>query len=238
MISILLPTRARPRFFNVAVASIAKTIESPYELLVYVDDDDESYKQFVIPECRHRTRHIIMHGSRLPPPKMINLMAAQATGDTLVPFCDDAIMRTPGWDQILYENLPEDGIYVAYPDDGYNHQCTFPIISKRWLDVIGHFMPPILDRWYSDEWLIDVAERIYTKRAMYFASILFDHIHPYAGKRKGDETFNHQFGDNGRYVKQDKATYEDNEDMRPKEAMLLRAAIGTYWRNRKPEGKA
>lgn len=143
-VSVLLPSRRRPVLLGGSVTSLATTAAHPerVEVLVAADPDDPGTQGFALPAP--------LAGYVLTAPRRwgrgwvheyYNWLAAQATGDWLLIFNDDAVMETPGWDSIISEQEP--GVVVV----GSNHSDhVFLAIPASWVRAAGQMSPtPDLD---------------------------------------------------------------------------------------------
>lgn len=152
--SLILNSRHRPQLLGHLLESINDTTSdlSQIEVLVSCDDDDiESYDfvgehkdlwpwakfEFIERERNLSTR--------------INRLANMAVGRYIFVLNDDVEILTDGWDKIAFEQLSimsDDIIYGRTKDNScdkeYHAQyASFPIISKKAVEVLGFFMPPI-----------------------------------------------------------------------------------------------
>jgi hypothetical protein len=133
-VSVLLPTRGRPKEFNRAVDSLLTTAENPdsIQILAYVDDDDPKKSEYPI---------TVIVGPRYGYPRLYeaigNYLIPRAKGDWLLLFNDDAHMMTKTWDTIAsrYDNT------VLCPQSPQNAHATginvFPFVPKKWVDLVG-----------------------------------------------------------------------------------------------------
>jgi len=110
--------------------------------MLAVDDDDretlEALESGPLPNMQ------LFVGPRLGYIKLhhyVNQLALQATGEWLFLWNDDALLETPGWDEVVAEYA---GQFVVL-NPGTNHtghpreNCIFPIVPKAWVDILGHF---------------------------------------------------------------------------------------------------
>ncbi len=149
MISVLMPSRGRPALCDAARKSARDLATDEIEILVYVDDDDPhrgKYKDVII-------------GPPLHSGKAIKHLSTLAKGDLMFFGCDDFVWKTPGWDKIFAEKMPEHGLSVLFPRDqkGANKSIT-PCFSKRWIEVTGLY-PDEFDHFGPDTWVIDTARK-------------------------------------------------------------------------------
>jgi glycosyltransferase involved in cell wall biosynthesis len=99
VVSVVLPTRGRARYLEVALDSLAsQELDEPWELLV-VDDGSEDDTTEVL--ARRGVRSLRFDAARgLNPARNEGVRAT--TGD-LVAFCDDDVHTPPGWLRALVE---------------------------------------------------------------------------------------------------------------------------------------
>ena len=186
MISLLLPTRGRPdnliRFYESAKA----TARDPFQVVVYIDNDDDSYANVDLPiECAH--------GPRIVLSEAWNECAKAARGSIFGHMGDDIIFRTDHWDVLIEDTFSRypDGIAFVHGRDGNesNRLYTFGthgFIHRNWVDTVGYFVPPYFSSDYNDTWLNDVANMI--NRHVYIPDIYTEHMHPAFGKAEMDQT--------------------------------------------------
>lgn len=149
-ISVLFPSRGRPESLIAAVNSLRHNASSPaaVEILVAADPDDPATVEaakvakawwWTAPE---RYGYARLH-------EYYNRLAAEAHGDWLLLWNDDATMLTQGWDQVIAAQDP------AILWLGANHApgaCMFPAWPKAWTDATGHVsLSPHNDTWL--QWL-------------------------------------------------------------------------------------
>lgn len=142
-VSIILPTRKRFQSLRRSIDSLLSTAtRADVEVLLAVDDDDletlERLKSEDIPGSK------VLVGPRLGYINLhlyVNQLCQEATGDWVVLWNDDALMRTQGWDEILEEYLGQ--MVVLNPATNHvNHpreNCIFPIVPKKMVELLGHF---------------------------------------------------------------------------------------------------
>lgn len=190
MISILCPTRGRPASILRLADSVADTAAGGYEIVLYVDDDDQPTRDLLagLPAPGSPIRPII--GPRTVLSRCWNTCAAVARGDILMHCGDDIVFRTPGWDRMVadaFEQYP-DRILFAHGRDGLRDQAlgTHGFLHRRWVATVGYFVPPYFSCDYNDTWLTEVADAIGRRR--YLPEVYTEHLHPDAGKAEWDVT--------------------------------------------------
>lgn len=196
MISILLPSRRRPR-------NIARFIDSLYqnarsgdllgsiEFLFYIDFCDE----LSVPELEYQKeeykdlvniRWIV--GERKPISNTYNdLLAIIDKPDILMITGDDIICRSEGWDLAIYEAFAKykDRLILVGGSDLFNDNLfTTFCLSKEFVDVTGFLMPDGM--WdYADTTIWDIFSRINRIEKI---NVIFEHMHVSAGKGPLDNT--------------------------------------------------
>jgi hypothetical protein len=69
----------------------------------------------------------------------INSLVLHSTGDWLWLWNDDAQCVTNGWDEVLLDYDHTKPICISPKTANQHWECLFPIISRKWTDVVGHF---------------------------------------------------------------------------------------------------
>src|SRR5215471_16863618 len=97
-ISVLVPTRGRPKQLSQFLDSLVRTIRNPsrVEILLVVDDDDDSYNNLAAPDCLNTRWLRCPAGQPMGSISQIGLKASQ--GRLLFALNDDVEAKTPGWD--------------------------------------------------------------------------------------------------------------------------------------------
>lgn len=170
-ISILLPTRGRTTQLLRSVDSLIDTADDPTRiqwLFGFDNDDLETYDWFQ----DHVLPKIITSGATYTcmgfEPigyeqlhKYVNSLAASALGDWFVFWNDDAVMKTSGWDT---EIVSHTGTFCLQAFDTHNKHpySIFPIVPKKWFDLIGHLsLHQLNDAWLSQiAWMLDIVKPI------------------------------------------------------------------------------
>lgn len=155
------------------------------EIVIYVDDDDNSYDDF---EATNLTK---IRGPRKTISKCWNDCWAAATGEIFGHMGDDIRFRTEGWDTVvrnLFASYP-DRIVFAYGDDGMSEVNgyqfgTHGFIHKNWTDVVGRFVPDYFESDYNDTWLNDIAKALDRHEHI---PIMTEHLHFSIGKSLEDQ---------------------------------------------------
>lgn len=194
LISLLLPTRARPRlaerFFRSVVAE--STHPESVEIILYVDDDDVESHHLDSPDVRvHR-----IIGPRLTMGQYNSRCLAEARGGIIVLANDDMVIRTRGWDDRLraLDASFDDGVYLAYGNDLFKggKLCTFPILSRRTCELLVEPYPVAYRGAFIDCHLFDIFKRLShlgVDRIRYLEDVIFEHLHFRTGKGELDTTY-------------------------------------------------
>lgn len=183
LISVLAPTRGRPRSLQEMADSAHGTADAPVQVLAYVDDDDPADYTGV-------EGVQIVRGPRITLSECWNQLADKADGTILQMGSDDIRFRTSGWDtRILdvFDAFPDRIVFVYGRDGAHDEKLgTHGFISRRWVDTVGYFTWPGFPCDYADTWLHEVAGRI--GRLVHVPSVLVEHLHPIFGKGEWDQT--------------------------------------------------
>ncbi len=235
-ISILTPTRGRPKGIDTYYKSLVKTAQYPdaIELLLYIDNDDPALRDyekfFRVWEIGESLIDFTTHvGEPISISKSWNVIAAEAQGDILLMGNDDLIAKTFGWDTKLREVTDEypDDIYCAFFDDGINagRHCAFPAVSRKWYETLGYFSPGIFEFFYNDTWLFDIAKRI--NRVRYIPEVQILHNHWTKTKIVDATTLRHRKGPKAEHRNaRDKKLFENTTNLREVASNKLREVMG------------
>jgi glycosyltransferase involved in cell wall biosynthesis len=193
-ISILLPTRGRPKWVQRFLDSIVETAKKPesIETILFIDDDDVQ-------------SHLIDH----PYAKVMKLIQPRRTLGEMYRCCfeisqgkivmlsgDDFVFRTSGWDGVvkgLFRRF-SDKILLVYGNDLNQgpRVCTAPFISRRMCEILGAPCPPEYTGEFIDAHIFDTFQKIKASgydRIRYIDDIIIEHMHHVVGKAPFDETY-------------------------------------------------
>lgn len=194
-ISILMPSKGRPLQMARGIQSALETIEDlkNFELIIFADEDDketiEKANEFV---KTFRNVTLISGPAPYKQPDLWNNLLPYATGDIIVPFSDDQVFRTTGWDMIVRRSLSQfpDKIVLLNCEDGADQPqlltVTTFILHRRIIDTLGYLFPPYFDAYRTDEWFTDVFKAI---NRILPTPILIEHLHYSLGKSPMDKTY-------------------------------------------------
>lgn len=171
-LSILIPSN-RPEGLDLFEESLKQnSVTDDVELVILVDDERE-YVEF------HHNR-IVIHYPPKEPLSIATLMHEcykRATGDWIMLGNDDVVCKTKGWDQMVLtaiEQFGKDGMSIFWPDDnmfGIKLAC-FPIISRKFLDLV-EFFPQPYQRYKVDDTIFSLFP---TDRKYYLSNVKFTHL--------------------------------------------------------------
>jgi len=146
LISVLLPSRGRPKALAESIDGLLDLADRPgaVQVLIAADPDDADTRTVDLPwqasvwTAPERYGYPRLH-------EYVNRLAEQADGDWLMLWNDDARILTEGWDTVVHEQQPG----VLWPHSNDIPTCnTFPIWPKAWTDALGHVsLSPHCDSW-------------------------------------------------------------------------------------------
>lgn len=189
-ILIILPSRSNgsSRETNVErfIESWRKYSEGQSDLCVLLDDDDDfRYK-------RHSDVQYTVNPNMRFVPK-VNKAALEFKDQYkyIANFSDDFIIRCKWEHQFIefFEN--NSGVGIAYGNDLLQGQNlpTAVCISSNIIDALGYMIPTQLQHMYADNFWRDLG--LSTKVLKYFPDIIFEHVHPDAGKSYRDPQYDY-----------------------------------------------
>ena len=144
--AILLPTRGRTDGLTRGVTSIVDLAKQPdqLEFLFGLDDDDtvglEHFSTVIQPwlDDRDIAYQAVCFESMgyVGLNRYYNTLAQSACSDWLFVWNDDAVMNTPGWDEVIRKH---DGQFKILKIHTHNEHpySIFPIVPKIWFDLLG-----------------------------------------------------------------------------------------------------
>lgn len=208
-ILIILPSRSNGnnRENNVErfIESWREHTEGYSELCILLDDDDE-YRYKKHPDILY----YINPNVRFVP--KVNKAALNFKDEYkyIANFSDDFIIRNK-WELRFIEFFTNnDGFGIAYGNDLLQQEKlpTAVCITSNIINTLGYMIPPQLQHMYADNFWKDLG--VNTKIIKYFPDIIFEHVHPDAGKAKRDSQYDYaakvSLSDRNEYI-----LYLDNE---------------------------
>lgn len=193
MISIILPTRNRLKLFTESVESLLSNVSSfdNIEILVAMDDDDVETISEIQKFIKNKTyiklflftrKHY--HGLH----EYINFLANKASGKFIMIWNDDCLMETKDWDKYIMEY--DNKFIMLSPkvknmEHYWKHQgVLFPIIPKKWVDIIGIISPVHA----CDSWIDVLSKRL--EICVNLETVVLSHNRFDLIGQNGDTTYN------------------------------------------------
>lgn len=191
-LSLIVPTRGRPRQLRRFLRSLEATTARPsrVEVVLVVDADDTRNHVARWPGLRMR----LVVG---PPGRTMGELnragEAAARGEFLMLLNDDVVARTREWDVAVLAAAARfpDRLGLVHVNDTLvrDHLCVFPLVSRRYCEVAGGICPPDYRRYRIDDHIDDIFTRLAAPdrpRAVYLPDVVFEHrnavVHPTAGR--------------------------------------------------------
>ena len=208
-ISILVPSKGRHKQLQRLIDSIVGTANnlSEIELVVAYDSSDKSYE-----EISPKGLDVQLISTTLSSMGELNtLCLSESRGSVIFLGNDDMVFRTYQWDSTLLtaiEKFPDE-IYLCYGNDLLKGAklSTFPIISRRFCELIESPFPKEFVRGFIDTQIFDIfskLKKLGADRIVYFNDLIFEHLHYRAGKSSLDETYlsglRHRYSDDHIYL--------------------------------------
>ena len=206
-ISLILATRNRPiqaiNFLNSAFIKCA--FPDNIEVIMFVDDDDNNYDDFMSPFLETR----ILRGPRKNLPFHLRACAEASKSKILFFVNDDSVVETFGWDSKIIDvhNSVEDSIYLCYPNDCFKGKelAVFPVLSKFCYNTF-ELLPTIYKGAFSDTHIHEIFHLLSAlghNRLFYQDSIIVRHNHYRTTGEKPDKTYTDRarFGDDLTFLK-------------------------------------
>ncbi len=184
MISVICPSRGRPKWCRRMYESGLKTQTHDNEYLFYLDENDPELKNYDVPDpFIHKPVGAVIADT---------ILAQRSKHDCILLMGDDAVFATPGWDEKFLaaaQKYPDD-IYVIASNDqrvaGNGQHCGHFCVGRGWLKALGSILPPVFVHWYADIWIIYVAKKL--GRYEYLDDLVINHYKPHEIGKK-DQTW-------------------------------------------------
>ncbi len=160
MISVLLPTRARPDLVKRSLESLQNTASkrSNYEVLVAVDHDDELSKTSLQRDIPSDLLDGLFYSTRYGYSALhcyYNFLSVKSEGGFLFLWNDDAMMETVGWDENILASGASSDIFALEPRSQHTSQnmSCFPVISRGYYELFRYFSKSV----HCDSYIQDVS---------------------------------------------------------------------------------
>ena len=208
-ISLLIPTRGRPKILNRLLESIVRNTNNlaDIEIILYIDEDDKSHEEIRSQSFTLTIKKLIR--SKATMGACNTACFKESTGDIIILLNDDVVMRTANWDRILTNETSkiDDQIYLIYPNDLFKQKKlpTFPILSRRTCELLQDPFPAAYKGSFIETQLFDIFIRLKYQgfdRIKYLDNVIFEHMHHRLDKAALDQTYKNRnrFGDDFTFV--------------------------------------
>jgi len=170
-ISILLPTRGRPKPLEQCLRTLLDQAKDPsrIEVMLAFDNDDTENINYFTEVIQPYLDDLGVEYSAIQFERLgymrlneyLNELAQHSQGSWLFFWNDDAVMKTQDWDQVIRDNAQE--FYLLRAETNHEHPyAIFPILPKKWVEITGHLSPhQINDAWTSQvAWMLDIVKTI------------------------------------------------------------------------------
>lgn len=192
-ISVLLPTRKRPKMLEDSIKSLVNNAKSPEKLQILLAFDNDDYESFdyyesnILPWCKNQNVAVSAYKTqRLGYTRLheyYNFLADEALANWLVIWNDDAEMTSKDWDAEI-SSFTGKLLLLAFRSNHDHPYALFPVIPKDWYNVCGHVsLHPQNDAWISNVgYILDLYQPI--------ASYVKHHRPDITGQGELDDTAN------------------------------------------------
>ena len=169
---------------------------SRVEILLYIDTNDPNlrrYKTNILQLERTFVSNTIslIVGPSIGVPRAANILFEKSTADVFLTSNDDQVFISPGWDTRLDDEIGHypDNIFCLWFNDEWESEkfCTFPIVSRKWIETLGYLQFPFFEHYFADAWIWMLAKAI--DRTHYIGDIIVEHRHWKTGKSPKDPTY-------------------------------------------------
>lgn len=155
MIALLCPSKGRPEKLKKMWESAKATSTLPLKLYLAIDAKEwPLYQEFTANNIQ-----VLIMPDLLPTAHKWNLLADLALlekGNKLFFLAgDDMVFETEGWDRAM--NTDEAHVYAlqdSRDEDGTPH----PIMTRKYIEAMGYFVPPMFLHWFIDTWTVSIAK--------------------------------------------------------------------------------
>lgn len=180
---VILPSRSRPDNVKRGVDALLEHSRIS-DIIVAIDEDQaDLYPRLegVTYEVNPRLR---MNGT-------LNLVANKYADkyETIYFLGDDHLVKTPGWDELLYAPIKARGYGLSYGNDLLQGQklATAIMMSANIVRTLGFMAPPKLIHLYMDNFWMSLGQAL--DCLTYVREAVIEHMHYLAGKAQADEQY-------------------------------------------------
>jgi hypothetical protein len=198
-ISMICITRERTIGFERLLKNIIKKTKdiSRIEFLFLIDYDDKFKKKYLIllnKFKKHFTIKIYINRIIKLNSERINFLAEKSNGDILFSVSDDMIIQTNNWDSLIdveSSKFPHNSPYCLWPSVDANKykflHCAFPIINRKWFDILKYHSYPKFYHFYTDTWICELSKM--SAKFLLLKKLFIKTFHPETNKKFADETY-------------------------------------------------
>lgn len=194
-ISVLVASRERPDKLGTMISSAISSAsnKSNLEFCIWLDDDDNSYDEFL--SATPSTQLRVLRGPRTLLNFMYNSLLMISSGDYILWTGDDTEFKTESWDLKMTSELDKfsDKIGLVYANDLGNYQqiwANIGMVHKNWTRTFGFLFSPHMRDNGGDGWITDVARQI--GRCVYLNEVIIEHLQHRQGKSSLDSTYEYR----------------------------------------------
>ena len=188
-ITVLVPTRERPKQALETLKSFDDTAQIPETRIVLGIDYDEPYAKSYLKMAEDMICTVYQMGKEDSGSfqKVLNGLVREFDADIYGSIGDDHRFRTAGWDAAIREKLRTPGI--AYANDLYMRDWlpTAAFISREIVVGLGWLALPYCDHLYIDNAWKDIGKGIGNLR--YLPDVIIEHMHYTNNKSRIDHRY-------------------------------------------------
>lgn len=156
-LSVLIPSRGRPRELSLAIAALERRASRAHDVRYVIgcdaDDDQTIAMSLDLWKCGLPIVHHI--APRQPSlGGLVNRLALKAPADVYCSLGDDVRVLTTGWDARIaaaWEADPRGVWWWCTSNDS-----TYAIVSEAWRAAAGRIFTDHFPYWYDDMWLVEL----------------------------------------------------------------------------------
>jgi len=187
MISLIHPSRGRPKKSFDTVKSWINQSGTEVELIVGLDADDPCIEEY-------KETYFLFHCVFSDEPNVVNATneaAKYSSGDILIYLTDD-FLCFPDWAKVIEERIGDTSKPVMLKVDDCLQQfrvgvLTIPIMTRALYAMLGYFFHPAYKSMHVDVDLYETCKRLNVIK--YCPDLKFPHHHVSNGKAEMDETY-------------------------------------------------
>ena len=196
---VILPSRGRPDKISDALDAL-KDYSHISDFIVAIDDDEADLYPRVDGFTYEVNPRLRMNGT-------LNLVANKYADkyETIYFLGDDHVVRTPGWDELLYAPIKARGYGLSYGDDKFQggNLATAVMMSTNIIRILGYMAPPKLIHLYMDNFWMSLGKAL--NCLDYVPKAVIEHMHYLVGKSEQDAQYAEV--NSGEMYQKDKETF-------------------------------